>query len=139
MEEKKNFYQVVDEICGIDRRYKPDAYEFLMQALHFTQKKIQKEGHLSGQELLGGIREFAAEQFGPMTLTVFKHWGVTKTEDFGNIVFNMVEKEILSKTGVDSINDFRDVYDFETAFGNILRESVIKALGEIKNDSKKDS
>jgi uncharacterized repeat protein (TIGR04138 family) len=126
MEEKKNFYQVIDEICAKDSRYKPDAYEFVMQALHFTQDKLKREKHVTGRELLEGIREFAIEQYGPMTKTVLEHWGIAKTQDFGNIVFNMVDKKLLSKTDTDSIDDFKDVYDFVTVFGNVLGDSAIK-------------
>lgn len=128
MEEKKDFYQVVEEICKSESRYKPDAYEFLMQALHFTQNKLKKKAHVTGKELLEGIREFAIEQYGPMAQTVFKHWGINKTQDFGNIVFNMVDKKLLSKTDEDAIEDFKDVYDFQRVFGNVLRDSVIKDM-----------
>lgn len=139
MEEKKDFYQVVEEICASDSRYKPDAYEFIMQALHFTQKKLSKQTHVSARELLEGIRESAIEQYGPMAKKVLLHWGVNKTQDFGNIVFNMIDKKILSKTETDSIEDFRDVYDFDAVFSNVLRDSVIKNLEQIENDLKKDN
>lgn len=130
MEEKKDFYQVVEDICAKDPHYKPDSYEFVMQALHFTQSKLKKHGHVTGRELLEGIREFAIEQYGPMAKTVFKHWGITKTEDFGNIVFNLVERRVLSKTETDSINDFKDIYDFEAVFGNVLRDAIIREIEE---------
>ena len=132
MKEKKDFYQVIEEICVKDPRYKPDAYEFVMQALYFTQKKIKRQGHMSGKELLEGIRDFAVQEYGPMTKTLLYHWGISKTEDFGNIVFNMIGKKVLSKTENDSVADFRDVYDFEKTFGNILRESVIKEISKVK-------
>jgi uncharacterized repeat protein (TIGR04138 family) len=125
MKEKKDFYQVIEEICAGDDRYKPDSYEFVMQALHFTQTKLKKQGHLSGQELLEGVRQFAIEQYGPMAKTVLNHWGINKTEDFGNIVFNMVEKKLLSKTENDSMDDFKDIYDFDVAFSNVLGDSII--------------
>lgn len=128
MEEKKTFAQIVEEICSQDKRYKPDSYEFIMQALNFTQNKLKKEKHINGKELLGGIREFVVEQYGPMAKIVLKHWGLTKTEDFGNIVFNLVEKKVLSRTEQDSPDDFKAVYDFEVAFGNVLRDTVIKEL-----------
>jgi uncharacterized repeat protein (TIGR04138 family) len=119
MERVKNFFQVIEDIYQRDNRYKPDSYEFVMQALNFTQKKLAEHSHVTGQELLGGIRQFALEQYGPMAKTVLNHWGITKTEDFGNIVFNMIEKEILSKTKTDSIEDFKDVFDFQSAFKHI--------------------
>jgi uncharacterized repeat protein (TIGR04138 family) len=125
MDEKKNFYELVDSICRQDGRYKPDSYEFVMQALSFTQKKINREGHITGRELLEGIRELALEQFGPMAKTVINHWGITKTEDFGNIVFNMIERSLLSKTETDSIEDFNSVFDFETAFRHVVKDISI--------------
>ncbi len=126
MERQTDFYKAVEEICKTDKRYKPDSYEFLMQALHYTQGKLKVKTHITGRQLLEGIREFAIEQYGPMAKTVLKHWGITHTEDFGCIVFNMVGKRLLSKTEEDSLNDFKDVYDFEAVFGNVLRDSVIK-------------
>lgn len=126
MEEAKNFYQTVEEICLSDKRYKPDAYEFLMQALHFTQGKLKRKGHITGRELLEGIREFAIEQYGAMAKMVLRHWGITKTQDFGNIVFALIEKKVLSKTETDSLDDFKDIYDFEVAFANILHHTLPK-------------
>lgn len=126
MEKKKGFQQVVEDIYNKDSRYKPDAYEFIMQALHFTQGRLKKQGHISGKELLEGVRELAIEQYGPMAKTVLAHWGVNNTEDFGNIVFNLVHEKALSKTDTDSIDDFRGIYDFGAAFGNVLRDSVVK-------------
>lgn len=111
-----DFYKKVEEIVEKDPRYKAEAYEFLMQALWFTQKKLKREGHITGQELLGGIREFGLEQYGPMTKTVFQHWGIRTTEDFGEVVFNMVECGLLRKTDKDSRDDFKNVYDFNETF-----------------------
>lgn len=111
-----NFYEKIEEIVKKDPRYKPDAYEFLMQALLVTQKKLNRDGHVTGRELLEGIREFGLEQYGPMTKTVFNHWGIRTTGDFGEIVFNMVENGLLGKTEKDSRDDFKNVYDFNDAF-----------------------
>lgn len=111
-----NFYEKIEEIIKKDPRYKLDAYEFVMQALSFTQRKLNREGHISGKELLDGIREFGLDLYGPMTKTVFQHWGVRTTEDFGEIVFNMVENGVLGKTDKDSRDDFKNVYDFNDTF-----------------------
>ncbi|MCK9594760.1 MAG: hypothetical protein PHH68_06130 [Candidatus Omnitrophica bacterium] len=124
MADKVDLHSVVESICWQDRRYKPDAYEFVLEALYFTQKELKKSGHISGKELLEGVREFALQQYGPMARTVFTHWGISKTDDFGNIVFNMIDKKLLSKTEMDTIEDFRDVYEFDTA--------LKPALGDIK-------
>jgi uncharacterized repeat protein (TIGR04138 family) len=111
-----DFYEKVLEITKADPRYKADAYEFLMQALWFTQKKLNKTGHVSGVELLAGLKEFGLEQYGPMSRAVFEHWGITSTEDFGQIVFNMVNNGLLGKSDADSVDDFKNVYDFKDAF-----------------------
>jgi uncharacterized repeat protein (TIGR04138 family) len=115
MAEQIDFHSVVEDIYQQDSRYKPDAYEFVLEALYFTQKKIKKAGHVSGKELLEGIREFALEQYGPMARTVFSYWGINKTDDFGNMVFKMIDKKLLSRTELDTIEDFRAVYEFDTA------------------------
>ena len=125
---KRDFYELIEEIYHKDERYKPDGYEFLMQALHFTQNKLKRKGHVSGRELLEGIRDFAIEQYGPMAKTVLNHWGIKNTEDFGNMVFNLLETKVLSRTEQDTLEDFRNVYDFNSAFGNVVRDSIIKHL-----------
>lgn len=125
MKVHKDFYQVIEEIYQHDSRYKPDAYEFVMHALYFTQEKYKRKGHVQGPELLGGIRQLIIDKYGPMAKTVLQHWGVRSTQDFGNIVFNMVDRNILLKTEADSPSDFKDIFDFETAFGNVLRDTPL--------------
>ncbi|MCX5714265.1 MAG: hypothetical protein NT033_05550 [Candidatus Omnitrophica bacterium] len=111
----KDFYGTLSEIIAKDPRYKLDAYEFVMQALWHTQKKLKREGHVSGKELSGGIRDLAIEQFGPMAKAVFTHWGIKNTSDFGEIVFNMIESGLMGKTAQDTREDFHNVYDFDQA------------------------
>jgi len=116
MKNRMNFLKVVEEIVAKDPRYKVEAYGFVMGALNYTESKLNKPRHVSGQELLEGIREYGLECFGLMTRTVFDNWGVRRTEDFGNIVFNMVDAGLLAKTEEDSIEDFQAGYDFKEAF-----------------------
>jgi uncharacterized repeat protein (TIGR04138 family) len=111
-----DFYQKIEGVLTKDARYKADAYEFVMQALWFTQKRLDRQSDVSGQELLEGIREFALEQYGPMAKAVFQHWGINKTDDFGEIVFNMVEVGLMGKSEKDSPDDFKNFYDFNQAF-----------------------
>ena len=72
--------------------------------------------HLTGQQLLEGIRLFALDQYGPMARSVLEHWGIKNCRDFGNIVFNLVECQVLGKTEEDCPEDFDGGYDFKTAF-----------------------
>lgn len=123
-----DFNEAVDLIVARDGRFHRDAYLFLRDALDHTQGALQRRGetmprHVSGGELLEGIREFALEQFGPMAGTVLEEWGIRCCEDFGEIVFNLIDQKILSKTDRDSRDDFKGGYDFATAFRAPFRPS----------------
>jgi uncharacterized repeat protein (TIGR04138 family) len=116
-----NFDEAVELIFTRDPRFSRDAYSFVREALDYTQKVIGKETrgqirHVSGQELLDGIRQYALQQFGPMVVTVFEEWGVRHCRDFGDIVFNMVEIGLLAKTDRDTRDDFQNGYDFNETF-----------------------
>ncbi|MBI4663043.1 MAG: hypothetical protein HY735_29895 [Verrucomicrobia bacterium] len=116
-----NFDEVLAKILVKDPRYRRDAYLFLREGLDYAQKQIAKTNkneirHITGQELLAGLRDYGLEQFGPMTAMVLNEWGIRRCEDFGEIVFNMVEHGLLSKTENDSREDFKGGYDFDTAF-----------------------
>jgi uncharacterized repeat protein (TIGR04138 family) len=111
-----DFEEGVRAILERDRRYTKEAYRFVREALEFTRIWMDRKGHVTGQELLEGIRKYALDQFGPMSRTVLNFWGINNCEDFGWIVFNLVEQKVLAKTPKDSIDDFRNGYDFEEAF-----------------------
>ena len=117
---------IIDSIVARDPRYHRDAYHFLREALDYTQKAISKANqgkvrHITGQELLAGIRAFALAQYGPMTLALLQEWGVNRCEDFGEIVFNLVEQRVLRKTDTDTRADFAGGYDFDDAFAKPFR------------------
>lgn len=117
----KNFPEVIKEIHQKDDRYAKGAYFFIREALDHTLKSLDKnsrknKGHVSGEELLEGIRSFALDRFGPMTLTLMNHWNIRQCRDFGNIVFNLVEFGILGRTDNDSLEDFEGGYNFQEAF-----------------------
>lgn len=124
------FSSAVDAIIERDERFDRDAYFFVRDALEFTAKS-QRRGsrragersgvptpphHVTGQELLEGIRLFALKEYGSMATTVFEHWRISRCEDFGAMVFNLIEAGIFGKNATDVIDDFRGGFDFETAF-----------------------
>lgn len=111
----------LERIVEQDRRYRLDAYRFVLAALHATVSQLPTPRHITGRELLGGIREYGLAEFGPMTRLVLEHWGVYTTEDFGHIVFRLVDAGLLGKTEHDRLEDFRDAYDFSEAFGRDYR------------------
>ncbi|MBN8246094.1 MAG: hypothetical protein J0L84_01475 [Verrucomicrobia bacterium] len=118
---KMEFDTALAPLLERDTRYARGAYHFVREALSHAQAELRRNGeeaprHVSSGELLEGIRSYALEQFGPMTCTVFEDWGIRSCDDFGEVVFNMIECQILSKTDADSREDFSRGYDFEDAF-----------------------
>ena len=116
-----NFDEALDQILAADNRFHRDAYLFMREALDFTQKIVGRENlgkvrHVTGQELLDGLRQYALQQFGPMAATVFEEWGIRNCQNFGEIVFNMVEIGLLARTDKDTRDDFQNGYDFTDAF-----------------------
>ncbi len=118
---KVSFQEALPQLLERDPRYAEDAYHFLREALDFTVKLLEKpvQGpgrHVSGQELLEGIRQYALKEYGQLAMRVLNTWGIHRTVDFGEIVFNMVGCGLLGKTDQDRVEDFAGGYDFETAF-----------------------
>ncbi len=117
----KDFSQVVDLVLKDDSRYGKGAYYFVRKALDYTVKNLKGDEertskHVSGQELLEGIRKYALDQYGPLALTVLANWNVRKCSDFGDIVFNLVDFGVLGKTEQDQREDFLNGYDFKEVF-----------------------
>jgi uncharacterized repeat protein (TIGR04138 family) len=119
-----DFADIVSLICKEDPRFDRKAYDFVRLGLDHTVKELRKKDsaraeksrHVSGAELLEGLRAYALDQFGPLTKTVLNAWGVTRCSHFGDIVFNLIEYNVFSKTDSDRREDFSDIYDFDTAF-----------------------
>lgn len=113
------FLHDIEALAERDGRYSRAAYLFIYDALQHTVEKLGKasmpreQRHVSGRDLIYGISEYALNRFGPLTRTVFDHWGIRETRDFGEIVFNLVNDNLMSKTDDDHIEDFTDVFDFD--------------------------
>jgi uncharacterized repeat protein (TIGR04138 family) len=118
------FNEVVELICKEDRRYDRKAYQFIRLGLDHTVKEIRKKDaektqrsrHVTGPELLEGLRVYALDQYGPLTKTVLNSWGIKRCQDFGELVFNLIEYDVFSKTESDRREDFADIYTFDEAF-----------------------
>jgi uncharacterized repeat protein (TIGR04138 family) len=128
----KEIEEILQEIRDGDERYHVDAYDFILEALSYTQSKFRRTKHVSGKELLEGIKILLMEKFGPLTLLVLKHWGIQSTEDFGNLVFNLVRKRVLTKTEDDNIENFKNVYDFEMVFDQGYRRGLEKKISRMR-------
>ena len=134
-----HFSATVDTIIAADSRYERDAYLFVRDALeHTTKQKKQAraemaaEHHVSGQQLLEGVRLYALQQFGPMVPTVFEHWRVRSCEDIGAIVFNLIEAREFGKSEQDTLEDFRRGYDFDDAFVKPFRPEAQTPVTTLK-------
>lgn len=118
--QKIEFTEKLDSVVAADPRYQREAYIFLRDALDFTIKQRKKNKdesrHVTGQQLLEGIRQFALKEFGPMVMTVLGYWGLRRCEDIGEMVFNLIRAEIFGKTDTDSIEDFKHGFAFQEAF-----------------------
>jgi len=112
MNDIENLSKIVEK----DPRYPIEAYLFVIEALFYTRKNLGIKGHVTGKQLLEGIKDLALQRYGTMTKMVFEHWGIKETIDFGNIVFNMVNEKVLGKTEKDKLDDFKDIYDFDEVF-----------------------
>jgi uncharacterized repeat protein (TIGR04138 family) len=113
----------IEEVVAEVGLYPIEAYEFVRQGLSFTAERIaadvqakRRSRHVTGQELSMGLRDYAIAQWGLLARSVLRRWNITCTLDFGRIVFAMVEARMLSKTSTDTLDDFRNVYDFRAAF-----------------------
>ncbi len=119
-----DFGEIVALICKEDPRFNRRAYDFVRLGLDQTVKELRKKDsgraeksrHVTGPELLEGLRVYALDQFGPLAKTVLNAWGVRRCRDFGDIVFNLIEYNVFSKTDSDRREDFTDVFDFDEAF-----------------------
>jgi uncharacterized repeat protein (TIGR04138 family) len=104
--------------------YPIEAFEFVRDGLAYTVSRIHEQPdslpplarHVSGQQLCLGLRDHALDRWGMMAATVLTSWNIHRTDDFGRIVFAMIEHGVMSKTPQDSLADFRGVFDFDEAF-----------------------
>lgn len=110
------FEQSVQRILGRDRRFDPQAYFFVKEALDFTLQRVIGENggqarHVSGRELLEGFRDCALQQFGPMASTLMEEWGVRCCQDVGDMVFLLIEEQVFGKQDSDRREDFSGDFD----------------------------
>ncbi len=103
------------ELMENDPRFHSEAYGFVFEALDFTVRHVHgkdEEGealanqHVTGQDLLEGIRRFALERFGCLAASVFQFWGIDRSDHFGEIVFNLVDHGLMGKQETDCKDDF---------------------------------
>src|SRR5208283_3629369 len=91
MADERDDEQKLAQILIRDDRYNREAYRFVQEGLEYTVQHRGRRGHVTGPELLNGLRDLARDKFGLLARIVLKQWGVKSTSDFGEIVFNLVD------------------------------------------------
>jgi len=135
MAKGKSADELLESILQRDRRYDREAYRFVSESLVYAVRKSGRVGHVSGRELCEGVRDHALDQFGRLARTVLEGWGIRRSEDIGEIVFNMVDVGLLRKTEEDRREDFHDVFDFQKVFDKGFKMRLKPAEPE-ESDSK---
>jgi uncharacterized repeat protein (TIGR04138 family) len=120
-----DFEEAIRQLCHKDKRYTPQAYQLVRMSLDVAQKnvhgeikknKIQVNRHVTGPQLIEGFRQHVIETYGPMSFTILHNWGIKKSVDVGNIVFNIIETGMFGRSDDDTLEDFENVIDFKEAF-----------------------
>ncbi len=107
---------ILNRLQEREPRYHERAYLFVLAAIEYLQTRLPARRHVTGQELAGACRDLALEQYGLLAATVLGHWNVTSTDDFGRIVFALVDVGLLITQPGDRPQDFADIYRFDEAF-----------------------
>jgi len=122
----------IDDLVQRDRRYTAEAYQYVLDALDYVLQhpscRSTVSRHITVTELLEGLRRLGLEQFGPLARCVFESWGVYSTGDFGEIVFKLIENDLLNQGDHDKKEDFQNGFDFREAFEEGYRP-VLRARG----------
>lgn len=117
--------QVIHELVRNDERYAVEAYHFVFESLDFT---LGRRGggrrHVSGIEIMEGVRDLALEHFGFLARTVLQSWGINATADFGELVFNLIGADLLQKTADDRKEDFVGLFSFDEAFDTAFEHEL---------------
>jgi uncharacterized repeat protein (TIGR04138 family) len=132
-QEPKTSQQLVDaktlqQLVADVGLYPAEAYQFVQEGLGHTVRTIhanitdaKASRHVSGQQLCDGLRDLALAQWGLLARTVLERWNITCTLDFGRIVFALIEVGQMQRTDEDTLDDFRNVFDFETVLDKSYR------------------
>lgn len=107
---------IMDRIRLRERRFDERAYLFVLAALEFHQSRLTERRHITGRELAESCRDLALERYGVLARQVLEHWGIRSSADIGDVVFTLVDLELLMSQPTDTRDEFADVFDFDRAF-----------------------
>ena len=107
---------IMDRIRMREQRFDERAYLFVLGALEFCQQRLPERRHISGRELALSCSDLALDRFGVLARLVLESWGIRSSADIGDVVFTLVDLELLMSQPTDSRDEFTDVFDFDQAF-----------------------
>jgi len=107
---------IMDRIRVREQRFDERAYLFVLGALEFCQQRLPERRHITGRELALSCRDLALERFGVLARLVLESWGIRSSSDIGDVVFTLVDLELLMSQPTDSRDEFVAVFDFDQAF-----------------------
>jgi len=115
---------VFAEVADRDGRYTKEAFWFVRDGVHHAvRSRAERSGHVTAHELLETLRILALERYGSNAREQLRSWGMTRCEDFGEIVFALIDNGVFGKRPEDRKEDFENGYDFETAFPSTTSEA----------------
>ncbi len=122
--------EAIADILKKESRFAPGAYFLVREALDFTVEKLAQDNegekrHVTGKELLKGLRDYALQEYGPMSATLMHDWGISKCRDVGEIVFLFIEQGVFGKQDSDTLDDFNEIYSFEEVFSTPFKPTQV--------------
>jgi uncharacterized repeat protein (TIGR04138 family) len=120
---EENFTDVIEAVLREDGRFRVQACQFLHEALGRAVNEVHgadaTHGHVSGQALCESLRDLAWDRYGPLAPTVLQRWGITSSYNFGELVYLLIEHDLMGKEDGDTVEDFRDGFDMERDFDRV--------------------
>jgi len=118
--------------------YPQQAFEFVREGLTHTVELVHGDAspdadsdesrHVTGQQLCFGLKDLAERRYGRLARTVLNRWAIRRTDDFGRIIFSMIEFGLMRKTDEDHIEHFHDVYDFDEVFEDLPTPVTVRPI-----------
>ena len=105
--------QKIRAIMQQEPRFSEEAYAFVANAVTFTVGRLPSHRHASALELLGGVHDYAKQEFGVLAYEVLYEWGIRSASDVGRIVYLLIGSGLLSASKDDAPEDFE--VDFKLA------------------------
>ncbi len=100
----------IAKIIKKDATYPESAYEFMTEVVHFATQNQPKDQNLSrhvgARKIVQNTVIYALQEYGYFAKEVLVQLNILNAKDIGNIIFNLIEVELLHQSEEDSLDDF---------------------------------